>query len=209
MAAAGNIDPIVRRVGRPYVIEAVRLLEAGEGSVDAIDAALRGVGYHQGPFRLLDAVGLDIDLEIDRELRAAFKMSERFDPPALQVRLVDEGRLGQVSGRGFYRYEGETPAVPDVAVEVTAGLAPAQIVERLQLGVINEAYRMVEEGLASPTAIDAALQAAGHPRGPFQLVDELGMRAVIDGLRATHVLTAERSGDQYVVATALWQLATM
>jgi 3-hydroxybutyryl-CoA dehydrogenase len=83
------------------------------------------------------------------------------------------------------------------------------VVERLQLGLINEAYRMVEEGLASPPTIDAAMRADGHPQGPFELVDGLGLRQVIDRLRATYVVTESRSDDQYRVATALWQLATV
>jgi len=62
-AAFGLLE---ERVGRPYVIEAVRMLEAGEGSVLAIDAALEAVGYRLGPLRLLDEIGLDVDLAVDR-----------------------------------------------------------------------------------------------------------------------------------------------
>jgi 3-hydroxybutyryl-CoA dehydrogenase len=205
-----NSDPIVDRVGRPWFTEAVRMLEAGEGSVAGIDAALVAAGYATGPFRLLDDVGLDVDLAIDRALRDLLEPTLRFDPPALQALLVKEGRLGRSTGRGFYRYgEGEAPA-PDVVVELTAALSDEAIVERLELGVINEAYRAVEDGLASPPVIDEVMrEVAGHPRGPFEQLDRLGMRLVIERLRATYAVTEERSGDQYLVAATLWQMATV
>ena len=207
---AANSDAIVDRVGRPWFTEAVRMLEAGEGSVAGIDAAVASVGYATGPLRRLDDVGLDADLAIDRALRDLPGPTLRFDPPLLQARLVEEGRLGRTTGRGFYRYgEGEA-AVPDVVVDVTAALSDEAIVERLELGVINEAYRAVEDGLASPPVIDQVMhEVAGHPRGPFEQVDRLGMRLVIERLRATYAVTEERSRDQYLVAAALWQMATV
>ena len=203
-------SPIVERVGRPWFIEAVRMLEAGEGSVAGIDAALVAAGYPDGPFRQLDDGGLDVDLAIDRTLRDLLEPTLRFDPPSLQERLVEEGRLGRAVGRGFYRYgEGEV-ATPDVEVELTSALSAEAIVERLELGVINEAYRAVEDGLASPPVIDHVMrEVAEHPRGPFEHVDRLGMRFVIERLRATYAVTGERSGDQYLVAAALWQMATV
>jgi 3-hydroxybutyryl-CoA dehydrogenase len=201
------VDRVVARVGRPLVIEAIRMLEAGEGTVAGIDAALEAAGY-PGPFRRLDVVGLDVDLAVDLELKAGSGRSNRFDPPSLQRSLVEEGRLGRITGRGFYRYAHGVAAMPDVMTELAGELSPDATVERLQLGIINEAYRVVEEGLAGPPAVDEAMHAAGHPSGPFELVDQLGMRRVIDRLGATYALTEARSDDQYRVATALWQLAT-
>ena len=68
----------------------------------------------------------------------------------------------------------------------------------------------VEDGLASPPVIDAIMRdVASHPIGPFEQVDGLGLRLVIERLRVIHATTEERSGDQYLVATALWQMATV
>ncbi len=184
------------------------MLEAGEGSVLAIDAALEAIGYRLGPLRLLDEIGLDVDLAVDRALRDMHPMSTRFDPPSLQERLAGEGRLGRVSDRGFYHYEHEV-TTPDVEVTPGVALSAEAIVERLELATVNEAYRVVEDGLALPPAIDAAMRAAGCPRGPFEVVDALGLRAIIDRLRAIEAETGERSGDQYRVATLLWQMATV
>jgi 3-hydroxybutyryl-CoA dehydrogenase len=201
---------VLDRVGRPYVIEAVRMLEAGEATVVGIDEALEAVGYTLGPLRSLDAVGLDVDLAIDRVLLDAYPAAPRFDPPPLQARLVAAGRLGRASGRGFYRYAEDGTATPDLEVPAGVALEPSAIIEQLELGAVNEAYRVVEEGLASPPAIDELMRGeGGHPRGPFEVVDQMGLRLIVDRLRALATATEERSGDQYVVATSLWQMATV
>ncbi len=207
--------PIVERVGRPYVVEAVRMLEAGQGSVADIDGALESAGYAWGPLRGLDTIGLDVDLAKGDALVEAWD-EVRFASPQLQRDLVAAGRLGRTSGRGFYRYDTGGRAVPDVIRPPTAPLtsltplAPERIVERLELAVINEAYRAVADGLAAPPAIDRAMRAvAGFPRGPFELVDRLGLRALIGRLRALHEETRDSSGDQYEVAELLWQMATV
>lgn len=201
---------LVERVGRPFVIEAVRMLEAGVGTVEDIDAALVAAGYPQGPFRRLDEVGLETDLAVDRALAEAVPAGgTRFSPPALEERLLAEGRTGRAVGRGFYRYEQGGVASADVATERSAAvLTAAAIVERIELAMVNEAYRVVGEGLAPAAAIDGAIRASGHPRGPFEIVDELGLRTIVVRLRELHRLTAGRSGDQYEVAEALWQMAT-
>ncbi|HZW00277.1 MAG TPA: 3-hydroxyacyl-CoA dehydrogenase family protein [Candidatus Deferrimicrobium sp.] len=207
--------PIVERVGRPYVVEAVRMLEAGQGSVADIDAAFESAGYAWGPLRGLDTVGLDVDLAKGDALAEAWDEA-RFASPQLQRDLVAAGRLGRATGRGFYRYDADGRAVPDVIRPLLSlttpltPLTPERIVERLELAVINEAYRAVADGLAAPPAIDRAMRAgAGFPRGPFELVDRLGLRALIGRLRALHEETRDSSGDQYQVAELLWQMATV
>jgi 3-hydroxyacyl-CoA dehydrogenase len=201
---------IVERVGRPWLVEAVRLLEAGEASVLAVDTAVLDVGYVQGPLGRLDEIGLDVDVATGERLAAAWFGSERFLAPGLQHLLVADGRLGRAAGHGFYRYRSDGTSTSDVDVPLVAPLGAAAIVERLELAVINEAYRAVADGLAAPSVIDETLRvAAGYPRGPFEIVDELGLRQVVERLRAQHRQTGDRSGDQYVVAQLLWQMATV
>jgi len=206
---------VAERVGRPYVVEAVRMLEAGQGSVADIDGALESAGYAWGPLRGLDTIGLHVDLAKGDALVETWH-EVRFASPQLQRDLVAAGRLGCTSGRGFYRYDRGGLAVPDVILPLTAPLTsptplvPGRIVERLELAVINEAYRAVADGMAAPPAIDRAMRAgAGFPRGPFELVDRLGLRAIIGRLRALHEETRDTSGDQYQVAELLWQMATV
>jgi len=202
---------IVNRVGRAFVIEAVRMLEAGEGSVARIDAALEAAGYPMGPFRLIDLIGLDVDLAIDRILFEAFDEAERFAPPGLQAGLVQARLLGRKSGRGFYAYsdDGSTAPALEAGGEGSA-LSDVQIVERLELAIINEAYRAVEEGVASPPDVDIAMRlGAGHPHGPFERVDALGLRHVVTRLHELRELGSASAADQYTVAASLWQIATV
>ena len=83
-----------------------------------------------------------------------------------------------------------------------------EIVERVNLAVVNEAYRAVEERVASPQDVDLAMQlGANHPMGPFERAGQLGLRGVVEGLRRQHEVAA-LSADQYEIAPLLWQLAT-
>ncbi|CAN5481622.1 hypothetical protein BH24CHL9_BH24CHL9_05730 [soil metagenome] len=211
LACADSPGFIVNRVARPYLLEAVRLLEDGAAGIVDIDAALEAAGYPMGPFRLMDLIGLDVDLAIDERLFEAFAEAGRFRPSALQATLVREGRLGRKSGVGFYRYHDASGAVPAFEMAALANpLADADIVERLELAMINEAYRAVSEGVASPPDVDTAMRlGAGHPRGPFERVDDLGLRAVVERLRALHLANGDRSGDQFEVTALLWQMATV
>ncbi len=95
------------RLGVALGLEAIRMLEEGVASADAIDAAMT-LGYRHpvGPLRTTDLVGLDVRLGIAEELER--ELGDRFTPPDLLRRLVAEGRLGRKSGRGFYDWTEET-----------------------------------------------------------------------------------------------------
>jgi 3-hydroxybutyryl-CoA dehydrogenase len=85
----------------PYLNDAVRMLESNYASVDDIDAAMKvGCGYPMGPFELLDVVGLDVALAIQRTLYLEFR-EPGFAPAPLLEHLVTAGYLGRKAGRGF------------------------------------------------------------------------------------------------------------
>lgn len=87
----------------PYLNDAVTLHESGE-SLDAIDAAIKEqAGLPMGPFQLLDVVGNDVSLAIQKELYAEFGEAG-FAPAALLEQKVAEGALGRKTGRGFHDY---------------------------------------------------------------------------------------------------------
>ena len=92
------------RLGVALGLEAIRMVEEGVASPEDIDTAM-SVGYRHpmGPLRLTDLVGLDVRLDIARSLSAGLE-SSRFEPPALLVRMVDEGKLGKKTGEGFYKW---------------------------------------------------------------------------------------------------------
>lgn len=201
---------IVNRVNRGFTLEPLRMLEAGQSTVAEIDAAIEAAGYPMGPFRLMDLVGIDVNLAVARSLFEGFDQAERFRPSPIQEQMVDAGTLGRKTGSGFYAY-GEGGAMTPTGVapaEAGESLPAATIVERVNLALINEAYRAVEERVASPQDIDTAIKlGVNHPLGPFERAGQLGLRAVVEGLRRQHE-AASLSGDQYEIAPLLWQIAT-
>ncbi len=98
---------IVNRLLVPYLLDAIRCLEDGVGSVEDIDKGMKlGCGYPMGPFTLLDFVGLDTTYFIANILFDEFRET-RFAPPPLLKRMVLAGHLGKKSGKGFYDYAGK------------------------------------------------------------------------------------------------------
>ena len=107
---------IVNRLLVPYLLDAVRALEQGVGTVPDMDEAMKlGCGHPMGPFTLLDYIGLDTTVLIADILFEEFRET-RYAPPPLLRRMVQAGLLGKKSGGGFYDYSQDPPAP-------TAGLA--------------------------------------------------------------------------------------
>jgi 3-hydroxybutyryl-CoA dehydrogenase len=95
---------IVNRLLVPYMLDAIRALEEGVGSIVDIDASMKlGLGYPMGPFTLGDFVGLDTTYYIAEIMFNEFR-EKRFAPPPLLKRMVFAGLYGRKSGRGFYDY---------------------------------------------------------------------------------------------------------
>jgi 3-hydroxybutyryl-CoA dehydrogenase len=95
---------IVNRLLVPYLLDAIRALEEGVGSIVDIDTAMKlGCGYPMGPFTLGDFVGLDTTYYIAEIMFNEFR-EKRFAPPPLLKRMVLAGLYGRKSGRGFYDY---------------------------------------------------------------------------------------------------------
>ena len=103
---------IVNRLLVPYLLDAVRALEEGAGSIVDIDNSMKlGCGYPMGPFTLLDFVGLDTTYYISEILFDEFK-EKRFASPPLMKRMVLAGWHGRKTGRGFYDYSDPTNPKP-------------------------------------------------------------------------------------------------
>lgn len=102
---------IVNRLLVPYMLDAIRALEEGVGSITDIDTAMKlGCGYPMGPLTLGDFVGLDTTYYIAEIMFNEFR-EKRFAPPPLLKRMVLAGLYGRKSGRGFYDYT-EDPKNP-------------------------------------------------------------------------------------------------
>jgi 3-hydroxybutyryl-CoA dehydrogenase len=103
---------IVNRLLVPYMLDAIRALEEGVGSIVDIDTSMKlGLGYPMGPFTLGDFVGLDTTYYIAEIMFNEFR-EKRFAPPPLLKRMVLAGLYGRKSGRGFYDYADPKNPVP-------------------------------------------------------------------------------------------------
>ena len=91
----------------PYLLAAVRMYEEGFAAREDIDAGMRlGAGHPMGPLTLCDFIGLDVLFAVGDSLHEEFRRPE-YAPPPLLRRMVESGRLGRKSGRGFYEYAPE------------------------------------------------------------------------------------------------------
>ena len=95
---------IVNRLLVPYLLDAIRALEDGVGSIEDIDQGMKlGCGYPMGPFTLLDFVGIETTYYIAEILFNEYR-EKRFAPPPLMKRMVLAGMYGRKTGKGFYDY---------------------------------------------------------------------------------------------------------
>ncbi|MGQ0607519.1 MAG: 3-hydroxyacyl-CoA dehydrogenase NAD-binding domain-containing protein [Chloroflexota bacterium] len=186
---------IVNRVQRAYYLEACRILESGLADLDAIDDAMRGIGFRLGPFELADVVGTDINLAAGIAIFEGFFGDPRLRPAQVQRRMVDAGRLGRKKGAGYYDYEADgTRGAPwPAAVPRTRGssalphLDATQIEARILAAIVNEAAAAAADGVGSPEAIDTAMRLATNwPDGPLAWGERIGLTSVVRSLDALH-----------------------
>jgi 3-hydroxyacyl-CoA dehydrogenase len=181
-------------------VEAGRLLIEG-ALPQEVDAAVTEFGFPMGPFAMADMAGLDVGWRIRKG---------RGERNEIEDALCEAGHFGQKTGKGYFRYEaGSRTPLPDPEVERTifeassrAGIARRQlpqeeIVERMIFPMINEAARILEEGIATrPSDIDVIwVYGYGWPvwrGGPMYYADQLGLPRIRDRL----ALYAKRSGDE-------------
>ena len=116
IAAKDNSGFIVNLLLVPYLLDAIRALEHGVGSVPDIDKGMTlGCGHPMGPLTLLDFVGLDTTYQIAEIMFNEYR-EQRYAPPPLLKRMVLAGMYGKKSGKGFYDYSANPPTVSDLGL---------------------------------------------------------------------------------------------
>jgi len=96
---------IVNRVARHYYLESLKVVEEGIASFEEVDQILEASGFKMGPFKLMDLIGIDINLAVTEGLYHSFNNAPRFAPSPLQREKVKDNLLGKKTGEGFYKYQ--------------------------------------------------------------------------------------------------------
>ncbi|MCX7379825.1 MAG: 3-hydroxyacyl-CoA dehydrogenase NAD-binding domain-containing protein, partial [Alphaproteobacteria bacterium] len=164
---------------------------------EEIDAAIEGAGFAMGPYAVADLAGLDIAWA-GRKDTAATR-----NPRARDVKILDwlceQGRFGQKTGAGWYRHEGRNrvvdPLVHALVERASAErgitrrkVAPEEILARILAAMVNEAAKLLAEGIAlRPSDIDTVLvHGYGYPAwrgGPMHEADQVGLKTILETVR--------------------------
>ncbi len=213
--------PVVTRDGPGFLVNRIlglALNEAGhllgEGcAVQALDGAWTDFGMPMGPCRLIDEIGTDVARHAGDALAAA--LGERMAPAASLVALGESGRPGRKGGRGFYLYADGRTKGPDPSVYADMGQPsrrsrpdPAHIRDRTVLAMVNEAARILKDGIVDSAAdVDLGMvMGTGFPPfrgGLLRYADDRGLEAVLRGVAGF----ADTLGSRFRPAPLLVELA--
>jgi len=155
------------------------------GSPYEIDATVKRLGLRYGLFEWLDRIGLDVCLDVLKSMGEAYPRFSSDATPIIKFvedslrRFVDSGKLGKKSGEGFYQWSGEE--VIPVEVESYAD------VSLLIAVVVNEAFRIVEDGIADKDVVNEVWKLATLcPAGPFELAEIVGYETLVKRLQEAY-----------------------
>ncbi|MGR5513210.1 fatty acid oxidation complex subunit alpha FadJ [Vibrio diabolicus] len=196
----------VNRILAPYMNEAAHILLANE-PIEKIDTALLDFGFPVGPITLLDEVGVDIGAKIMPIL--VNELGERFKGPDVFDILLNDGRKGRKSGKGFYTYKGKKKDVDKsiyklLKLDPESKLSDNDIALRCVLPMLNEAVRCLDDGIIrSPRDGDiGAIFGIGFPPflgGPFRYMDQFGIKELVEKMNEF----ASKYGDRYAPCDGL------
>ncbi len=206
----GKIPLVVRnkagfyttRIQLAYFNETLHLLEEGIGAQDIEDAMVQ-FGFPEGPLSAMDEIGLDL---IQKGSQSVFRQSaERMKPLSMLDRMIEDGRAGLRSGRGFYKYARDERRLDrslnkllSLEEEDSESISQEYIQDRLILAMVNEAMLCLQDeviGSAGEGDVGALL-GLGFPNykgGPFRYVDAAGAGEI---LKKLHNLSV-RYGTRY------------
>jgi 3-hydroxyacyl-CoA dehydrogenase len=186
---------------RNYTREAHFLVEDG-ALPHEVDAALKKFGYAMGIFAVHDMAGNDVGYQTRKAQMATRPTDRRWND--LIMKLCDLGRLGQKSGKGWYRYEAgdrtpyRDPEVEQFIAEESARMGlprrqmtEAEIIKRCLYGMINEGAKLLAQGIAlRPGDIDITYLTGygfpAHQGGPMFIADRIGLPQVLADIERLH-----------------------
>ena len=203
----GNCPGFVgNRMMFPYMYETQFMVEEG-ATPEQVDRALTRFGMAMGMFAVDDMAGLDIAWRVRQELGHFREPGVR--KPLVADRLVEMGRLGQKSGKGWYVYDDKRkPAADPEVIDLIRSLASEarvpqhsftedEIVERAIYALVNEGARVLDEGFAERASDIDVIYASGYGfpgwrGGPLFHADRVGLERVLSRVSAFHNEFGER-----------------
>lgn len=180
---------ILNRINYAFWSEALRVIDNGTQDFEAVDAAVRRLGFPMGPFEVLDFAGIDVFYMVcqalqDRDVPVVISKTHK--------ERVEADAYGMKSGSGFYDYPspGEYARV-DIPMDRRYEYDPGQMIA----SAVNAAAWLIENDVATREAIDKAMEIGMNwPRGLFEFADEYGIDRIVDTLRTLH---EETGREQY------------
>lgn len=214
---AGNCDGFIgNRMLQYYTGEAEFLLEQG-ATPEQIDRVAEAFGMPMGPIAMRDMTGMDVGVLIRKERAKSLPAGERFSP--ILERLVEQGRAGMKTGKGFYRYEGRDKFPDPETMAIIEGVSrefgierraiPDEEIEaRLFAPLVNEGAKELEDGTALRAGdIDVVwINGYGFPAhkgGPMYWGQQYGL----DRIYAMAVEAEKRNGPRWAPSALLARLA--
>ena len=175
---------IVNRLARPFYGEALRILDEGIADHATIDWAMTEIGgFRLGPFRLMDLIGNDVNYSVTESVFKAFYYDPRYKPSFTQLRMIESGRLGKKTGKGFYDYLNPSYNIdPQKDVDLGNG-----IFSRILVMLFNEAADAYYLKVATARDLDIAMKTGvNYPRGLLEWLDEYGIQKCVAELDALY-----------------------
>jgi enoyl-CoA hydratase/3-hydroxyacyl-CoA dehydrogenase len=170
---------VVNRIFHAALHEAFWSLYRKEHSIEEIDGTLEHFGFPIGFFKLVDSIGLDVIVHVDKILYEAY--GERMNPSPLINSMVSKGLLGKKTGKGFYDWTINKPIEPKIFS------FDYEIIERIYAVIVNEAAFLIQEDVTSPEDIDRGVKLGlNWPKGPCELGDEIGLDSIFYKLNALY-----------------------
>ncbi|KPI89054.1 putative Enoyl-CoA hydratase/Enoyl-CoA isomerase/3-hydroxyacyl-CoA dehydrogenase [Leptomonas seymouri] len=207
---------LVNRILGVYMAEAGRLAVEEHCHPADVDGAMLSFGMPMGPFRLLDEVGMDVACHVGPVLSQGLK-SRRFEVSSSIEQMMKDGYLGRKNNKGFYLYDdkGKETGLSSSVVhkylgrDLSSTVSETEIVDRCVLLMLNEATRILDEGIAtSPEDVDAGMiWGTGFPAfrgGLLQYADHRGLNHIVTALEQ---LQRKTKKDHFAPTESLRKMA--
>ncbi len=147
------------------------IVDSGIATPEEVDATMKRIGLPMGPFELMDYTGVDIFYNAGKYF--ASTLGPDYEPSETVKKMVEEGKLGRKTGKGWYDWSARRPQIDMSKATDKVNPMDFTFVE------INEAVKLVEMGVATPEDIDTAMKLGlNRPLGPFEIARQVGAEQI-------------------------------